>query len=155
MPEIVTAHSTDLAEILALQKLCYRMEAAIYGDYSIQPLTQTEAEIGAEFQSKTVLKTVENGKIIGSIRANEMNGTCHVGKVIVHPEFQNRGLGGALLLAIEKHLPNARRFELFTGFRSEKNLYLYGKNGYRKFKEEKVNDSFSLVYLEKNHGWLG
>jgi hypothetical protein len=40
---ITQAAAADAAEILALQKLAYQSEAAIYQDYSIPPLTQTLA----------------------------------------------------------------------------------------------------------------
>ena len=55
--------------------------------------------------------------------------------------------------AIEVHLKMADRYELFTGHRSARNLYLYRKLGYREFKRLPVNDSIILVFLEKyrNH----
>jgi hypothetical protein len=59
------------------------------------------------------------------------------------------GFGKQLMLAIEAVFSNALRFELFTGFKSEKNLYLYQKLGYKVFKEEKVSDRVGLRYLEK------
>jgi len=48
----------------------------------------------------------------------------------------------------EKKFSKTSRFELFTGFKSEKNLYLYKKIGYREFKEEQVNGMI-IKYLEK------
>jgi hypothetical protein len=39
----------DADAILALQKLAYQSEAAIYADYTIPPLTQTLEELKAEF----------------------------------------------------------------------------------------------------------
>jgi hypothetical protein len=41
------------------------------------------------------------------------------------------------------------RYELFTGHLSEKNLALYEKLGYKRFREEKINDGLRFVYLEK------
>jgi hypothetical protein len=41
------------------------------------------------------------------------------------------------------------RYELFTGHRSARNLYLYRKLGYREFKRIPVNESIILVFLEK------
>ena len=148
--EIIVASESDYPAILNLQKLCYQQEAAIYNDNSIPPLTQTEKEIVDECRDKTVLKLVDGNRIIGSIRASEKDGTCHVVRVIVHPDYQNRGLGTRLLLEIEKYFPHSKRFELFTGFRSDKNLYLYQKHGYRQFKEEQISETFRLVYLEKH-----
>src|SRR5215469_8480676 len=41
------------------------------------------------------------------------------------------------------------RYELFTGHRTARNLYLYRKLGYREFKRLPVNDRIVLVFLEK------
>ena len=45
------AELRDAAEILALQKIAYRSEAAIYDDDAIPPLTQTLAEMEADLQN--------------------------------------------------------------------------------------------------------
>jgi len=75
--------------------------------------------------------------------------TCYVGKLIVHPAYQNRGIGYALLTHVESLAGVARRFELFTGHRSERNLHLYQKLGYREFKRETVHHRLTLVFMEK------
>jgi hypothetical protein len=38
---------------------------------------------------------------------------------------------------------------LFTSERSERNLHLYRKLGYREFKRKPLNERVSLVYLER------
>ncbi len=150
-PVLLEATAEDAAEILALQKLCYRSEAEIYGRYDIEPLTQTLEQARAEMGAHLVLKLVLDGRIIGSIRGREEDGTCHVGKVIVHPEHQDRGLGKRLMAGLEARFPDCRRFELFTGFRSEKNLAFYGRQGYRPFKTVPVVEGLHFVYLEKEN----
>lgn len=139
----------DAAEILALQKLAYQSEAAIYDEYRIPPLTQSLEEMHADFECQIYLKAVLKDRIVGSVRAHEREGTCYVGRLIVHPDFQNQGTGTRLMKEIEATFAGARRFELFTGHRSERNLYLYHKLGYRPFRSEVVSDALSLVYLEK------
>jgi phosphoribosylanthranilate isomerase len=145
---IQKAELEDMEEILALQKLAYQSEAELNNDYKIQPLMQTLNEIHAEFGQALFLKIVQDGKIIGSVRAYEKDGTCYIGKVIVHPACQNRGLGSQLLRAIESQF-NCMRFELFTSQRSERNLYLYKKFGYREFKQVAVNERVTMIFLEK------
>jgi ribosomal protein S18 acetylase RimI-like enzyme len=147
---IKQADMEDAQEILVLQKLAYRSEADIYGDDLIPPMTQSIEEIQAEFAERLCLKVeAESGLIVGSVRAQVKEGTCFIGRLLVHPDFQNHGIGTALMLEMEKRFPQAERFELFTGHRSEKNLYLYRKLGYRELSREKVNDRLDLVYLEK------
>ena len=151
--EIIKAVYEDLAEILDLQKLAYQSEAKLINDYSIQPLTQTLTEIQSEFNKNNtvvILKLIneEHKRIIGSVRAYEENNRIYIGKLIVHPDFQNKGLGTRLLNEIETYFPN-KTFELFTSSKSEKNLNIYKKNGYKEFKKIKGGDNYELIFLEK------
>jgi ribosomal protein S18 acetylase RimI-like enzyme len=143
------AKPEDAQEVLDLQKLAYLSEAAIYGEYNIPPLTQTLVGIERDFQKQTVLKVTMHGRIVGSVRGYVSEGTCFVGRLIVHPDFQNQGTGTQLLVEIEAAFDQARRFELFTGHKSERNLHLYRKLGYRPFRSEQVTDNLTIVYLEK------
>jgi ribosomal protein S18 acetylase RimI-like enzyme len=141
----------EAGEILELQKLAYLSEARIYNDHSIPPLLQTAEQIEAEFQSHLFLEALEDDRIVGSVRACLDSGTCRIGKLIVHPDLQNRGIGTKLLKEIERRFDEAERFELFTGHKSERNLHLYRKFGYRIFRREKLNDRLTLVYMEKHN----
>lgn len=147
--KILSATLKDCAAILALQKLAYQQEAEIYHDFSIPPLHQTIEQIEREFESQIFLKGVEETQIVGSVRAYQIGETCYIGKLIVHPNFQNQGLGRKLMQEIETLFPEAKRYELFTGANSRKNLHLYQKLGYQRFKEEKLSDAVDIVYLEK------
>ncbi len=143
------ANRTDLTKILALQKIAYQQEAEIYNDYSLPPLAQTFNHLEKEFSRKVILVADINGAVVGSVRAEAVNGTCFIGRLIVSPEFQNLGIGTRLLTEIEKRFRNSIRYELFTGDRSKKNIYLYQKSGYRIFKSEKQSANVNIVYLEK------
>jgi len=148
--EIRKAIYEDLVEILHLQKLAYHSEAELLNDYSIQPLTQTLTELQNEFYKGIFLNLInkENNHIIGSVRARVENNRVYIGKLIVHPDFQNKGFGTELLNTLESYYEK-KTFELFTSSKSKKNLYIYKKNGYKEFKREKVNNNFEFIYLEK------
>jgi GNAT superfamily N-acetyltransferase len=146
--EILRAEITDASEILVLQKLAYQSEATIYNDYEIPPLTQSLESIRSEFSNYTFLKAIEDNVIVGSVRARINDVTCYIGRLIVHPDYQNLGIGSALLEKIEK-CQQAKRYELFTGSKSERNLYLYKKHGYREFKTEDQTDKIKIVFLQK------
>jgi N-acetylglutamate synthase-like GNAT family acetyltransferase len=148
---IEIADVKDAQAILDLQKLAYRSEAAIWNDYTIPPLMQSLEEMEQDFQKQVVLKATIDGRIVGSVRAYTQDGTCYIGRVIVHPDYQNQGLGKQIMKAIEDHFAAADRYELFTGQKSERNLYFYQKLGYRIFRSEKLTDRVTLVYLEKQN----
>lgn len=149
-PAVNIADKRDYEEILNLQKLAYQSEAIIYNDFTIPPLTQTLADLKEEAKSSIILKVVEDRKVVGSVRAIEKDGTFYIGRLIVHPEYRNKGIGKKLMEAIEKCFEGVR-FELFTGHLSEKNLGFYQSLGYREFKTEDVNAGLSLVYMEKEN----
>jgi GNAT superfamily N-acetyltransferase len=139
----------DAAAVLELQKLAYQSEARLYGDWTLPPLTQTLEELRAEFAASVTLKTTEAGRLIGSVRAREADGVCRIGRLIVHPELQGRGVGTILLRHIEAEFPGASVFELFTGNRSDGNLRLYERLGYIRSHEKVLSPSVTLVFLEK------
>jgi len=147
--DVEVAMIEDARSILALQKLAYAGEAEIYGDYSIDPLTQTLDALRADFAKQAFLKVSVSGRILGSVRGYVEDGTCNIGRLIVHPNFQNQGIGKQLMSEIESFFGNAERYELFTGHKSERNLYLYQKLGYSPYKTEQVGDNLVLVFLEK------
>ena len=147
---IKRARVEDAKAILNLQKLAYLSEAEIYNNISIPPLTQSFEEIRAEFDNQVFLKALIDQRIVGSVRAYQTEGTCHIGRLVVHPDVQNKRIGTRLMNAIETCFDKAHRFELFTGDNSERNLYLYHKLGYREFKRLNFHEIFDLVFLEKD-----
>ena len=148
---IKKAEFTDLRDILILQKNAYQSEAELYNDYSIPPLMQPLEDAEAEYDRGIVLKAVEDGRIVGSVRGYKQDDTCYVGKLIVHPKYQNMGIGSSLLDKIEGEFSSAARYELFTGDKSIKNLYMYKKSGYQQFHSESVSSELTMVYLEKTN----
>ncbi|MBU1669951.1 MAG: GNAT family N-acetyltransferase [Actinobacteria bacterium] len=142
----------DAAEILELQRAAYQVEARRYDDYTIPPMTQTLDGMKSDIGEQLVLKAVNGGRIVGSVRAHTQDETCFIGRLIVHPEHQDRGIGTRLMERMEGEFPEADRFELFTGHLSGKNLHVYEKLGYREFRRKLVSDRLALVYLEKVTG---
>jgi ribosomal protein S18 acetylase RimI-like enzyme len=146
---ITPALLADAPAILDLQKLAYHSEAVLNNDFTIPPLTQTLPELEADFQRQVYLKAVRDGTIIGAVRGYAQDDTCFIGRLIVHPDYQNRGIGTQLLRAIEAHFSGVQRYELFTSENSARNLYLYQKLGYQTFRTAQLTDKVLLVYLEK------
>ncbi len=132
-----------------LQYLAYQSEAKLFSSSDIPPLKQTLQDVQQEHQRGIVLKAVDSsGMIVGSVRAHSANNTLYVGKLIVHPERQRKGIGTALLLEVERLHPG-KRCELFTSSRSHNNIRMYERLGYKILKTEQVTDELSFVYLDK------
>jgi len=144
------ATKADLPIILALQKEAFLSEALFYNDFNIQPLQQTIDEVEQEFREKEILVTINSeGTIIGSVRFCQKDSIGYIGKLIVSPMHQNKGIGRALMSEAEIRLKNVTRIELFTGEKSCKNIHLYQTLGYTIFDIIPETDTVNLVSMIK------
>ena len=113
-------------------------------------IEQTLESLTAEFKNYTILKASLANAIVGSVRAYHLKDTCYISRLVVLPEYQNKGIGKALMNEIENRFKTiVNRYELFTGSRDQRNLYLYNQLGYKSFKTEKLNDQITFVFMEK------
>ena len=147
---IQQAEENDLTAILALQKESFSMVAKQMNKFSLPPLLQTIEDIYNEYRKGIILKyTSDSGRIIGSIRGYiDENGTCHIGKLIVHPDFQNKGIGKKLMYEIEEYFPSCCKLSLFTGEETPNTLHLYSKVGYHTI-QKKDMDGINMIIMEK------
>jgi len=146
---IAHAQESDLEQILSIQREAYMSEAALYDDFTIPPLRQTLDDLRAEFRAKVILKAMAEQKLLGSVRVSLSGDVCLLGRLIVTPAAQGRGVGSALLSAGEAVFPGARVVELFTGSRSRQNIRFYEKRGYVRSHEEVLSPRVTLVYMRK------
>ena len=100
--KIEVATKQDLEQILQLQKRAFHGQALIYNDFSLPPLTQTIDDLRKEFREKAIYKLKRDGKIIASIRCYIKDNILYIEKLIVDPDFQNRGIGTKIMTDIEK-----------------------------------------------------
>jgi ribosomal protein S18 acetylase RimI-like enzyme len=147
---IVVADATvaDAGELLTLQRAAYLSEGELHGDFRLPPLVETLEEIRSVCGDGSVLKALLGTRIVGVVRGLVADGTCHIGRLAVAPDVQGRGIGSRLISAVEdRYAGEVRRFELFTGPRSEANLRLYRRLGYLDIPTPAGREP--LLYLEK------
>ncbi|CCH16834.1 GNAT family N-acetyltransferase [Micromonospora lupini] len=150
-PRIVPAGVADAGEILTVQRAAYLTEAQQYTDPFLPPLTETLDEVRAVLTGPTTVLAARLGhRLVGSVRARLDGRTAHIGRLSVAPDQQGRGIGAALLAAIEAACPaEVALFTLFTGADSTGNLRLYQRRGYRVVTHRPGREGISLAVLEK------
>ncbi|MBZ6230628.1 GNAT family N-acetyltransferase [Streptomyces olivaceus] len=153
---ISAATEEDVEQIFRLQYLCFQSEAALYGNYRIDPLVQSLDSVREEVVTDCVQVARLGEEVVGSVRGrvNE-DGAAAIGKLCVHPRLQGHGIGARLLRAAESALADqrgAKRFRLHTGHRSEGNLGLYRRVGYETVGTVRGADGVPMIILEKTAG---
>ncbi len=148
--KITKASFDDLREILLLQKQAFGSEADIYKDFDESPpLLQTLEEITKEFSEQIFLKAILENELVGSVRGFQVDETIFIKRLVVNPQYQNQGIGTKLMKSIEGSFKDNKRYELFTGHKSIRNLYLYYKMGYKEFKRIPIHENLTMIFLEK------
>ncbi|MFI0416822.1 GNAT family N-acetyltransferase [Spongiactinospora sp. 9N601] len=152
MTRIERAGPDDAGEILTVQRAAYVTEAQLYGDPFIPPLVESVERIRQAAGTGLMLKASAGSRIIGSVRGLLSGSTCLVGRLVVVPDMQGRGIGGRLLGALHEKAAEAAEiaaFDLFTGHLSETSLRLYRRHGYRETGRERVHDHLTLVHMRR------
>ena len=147
--EICKATEDDLPEILALQYLAFQSEVNRFKNKKDLPLKQTLDELTDELNNGVILKLIlDDDTIIGSVRAYTKDRTTHIGKLMVHPDYRQRGLGTRLMEKIENCFLNTK-YELFTVSKSVNNIKFYKKRGYEIFAKKRINEELVFIYMQK------
>jgi len=139
----------DAGEVLTLQRAAYVTEGRAHDDWELPPLLETLPETRVALSSCLSWGVRESGRLVASVRLTVTGHVGVIGRLVVAPDRQGAGLGGALLRAAEELAPpDVTLFRLFTGSKSVGPLRLYAKHGYRETHRTPENNH-ELVHLEK------
>lgn len=141
----------DAGEILTVQRAAYVSEAQLYGDPFISPLVESQEQMRKVLSGDAVtLKALLGGRIVGAVRAQFSEHTCLIGRLVVAPDVQGRGVGARLMRELERRVAGrADACVLFTGHLSEGNLRLYRSLGYTETHRERVAAHLTFVHMRK------
>jgi len=135
--EIVQASPGDAGELLTLQRACWVQEALANDSLAdIPALHESLADVQRWLRTWSTWVVRSGGRLVGAVRGRLTDTPCgpawDIGRIMVAPDLQGRGLGRALLAHIEAVAdPAATHYQLFTGARSTDNIRMYKKAGYR------------------------
>jgi tRNA (guanine37-N1)-methyltransferase len=134
--EVRLVEPADAGELFTLQRACWVQELQDNPGVPIPALEETFEDLQGWVRTDTVLVVRSAGRLVGAVRARlaerAVGHVWDIGRLMVAPDLQGRGLGRDLLVRIEALAPeSAVAFELFTGAGSTRNQKIYKKAGYR------------------------
>lgn len=142
----------DIGELLTLQRAAFLLDAQLYDDSFLPPLTQTLEELQTEAaDSNRIFLAAKRGtRLVGSVRALRQGRIIHISRLMTAPDVTRCGIGGSLLGAIEAAMEeNAYFFELCTGAKSTANIAMYQRRGYRIVNENTDELGITVVNMSK------
>jgi tRNA (guanine37-N1)-methyltransferase len=132
--DVALATAADAPEIVTLGLAAWAGEFAQAGRL-FGPGHDTVADLVAGLAQWRTWVVRAGGRLVASVRGRvdpEHPTTWQIGRLMVAPDLQGRGLGRALLAFAERQAPSGTAaYWLNTGATSERNLRTYRKAGYR------------------------
>lgn len=130
---VVPATPGDAGELFTLQRACWVQEALANDSLAaIPPLHESIDDVRAWLGTWSTWVVRSEGRLVGAVRGRLEGTAWEVGRLMVAPDLQGRGLGRVLLAHVEAAAPaEATSYTLFTGARSVDNIRMYKKAGYR------------------------
>jgi tRNA (guanine37-N1)-methyltransferase len=130
--EVVPATRADAGEILTLQLACWVQEAHANDTLAIPPLHEGPDDVVASLGTWDTYVVRSAGRLVGSVRGRLVGTEWEIGRLMVAPDLQGRGLGRQLLEHIQRVAPAAATsYLLLTGAASTRNLRMYKRAGFR------------------------
>jgi len=134
--ELRRVEPADAGELYTLQRACWVQEQQANPGVPIPALEESYADLQRWIGTDTVLVARAAGRLVGAVRASRHDGPdgpqWDIGRLMVAPDLQGRGLGRTLLEQVEALAPaDTVGYVLFTGAGSLRNQAMYKKAGYR------------------------
>jgi tRNA (guanine37-N1)-methyltransferase len=130
--DVSPATRGDAGELFTLTRACWLQELWANPGVRIPALEESFDDFLGSFDDWTTFVARAGGRLVGSSRGRAEGDIWDVGRVMVAPDLQARGLGRYLLTLVEEAAPaEVTSYQLFTGAGSVDNIRMYKKAGYR------------------------
>jgi ribosomal protein S18 acetylase RimI-like enzyme len=149
---IAPAEVSDAADIHTVKMRAFAEEGRLSGTRDLPPLQEDLAAVERDIRTHTVLIVRADGRTVGSARGQVSGTSCEIRAVCVDPSYQGRGIGAALVRAIEEAYPDVEQFELTTNTLVPGNVEFYERHGYEVVGRTTYTDTIVLAHLIKTMG---
>jgi len=133
--DVRPAVPADAGELYTLQRACWLQEMEANPGVDIPALRESLDDVrrGVGEWTVRVAREPSSGRLVGAVRGRlDRHGEWDIGRVMVAPDLQGRGLGRELLELVEDLAPaDVTTYVLFTGAGSLDNQRMYKRAGFR------------------------
>jgi ribosomal protein S18 acetylase RimI-like enzyme len=141
------ADDATVAELVALQRASYGVEAELIGAPSLPPMHETPEQLRA--CGETFLGLRRTGRLVGAVAYKRDDGTVDIHRLVVHPAAFRRGVATDLLDALEAREADARHWIVGTSAANAPALALYERRGFRVTEERTLPGDIRYLGLER------
>ncbi|MBS7576479.1 MULTISPECIES: GNAT family N-acetyltransferase [unclassified Enterococcus] len=154
MLHLTTIQQTEaLSQVQALYQACFQTLLDKYQDFETNPANEKLESIINKFnmEDNKFYFIIYKNETVGMVRVIVGKHAARIAPICILPDFQGKGLAYNAMLETERLYPKITKWQLETIQEEPHLVKLYQKLGYQLTgKIEKMNDSMSLVYFEKN-----
>lgn len=134
-------------EILAIQRLSYKIEAERIGFWELPPLKETALDLQ---QSEELFYGYFVGTELGGVISVQIEaGVLDICRLFVHPDHFRKGIGKQLLNYAQADLRGFTAVSVSTATDNIPAIELYQKNGFSKLKQVQTKEGLQLTFLRK------
>ena len=141
------ADDATLAQLVALQRAGYAVEAELIGAPSLPPLRETPEQLRAS--GERFLGALRAGGLVGAVSFKREYGTVDIHRLVVDPGAFRSGVATALLDALEVQEAGARRWIVGTGAANAPARALYERRGFAPVEQKTVAGGVEWVRMER------
>ena len=134
-------------EIVALQRVSYRIEADLLGARTLPVLKESPRRLRRTREE--FLGAFEGDRLVGAVSWKRSGPLVDIHRLVVHPDRFRRGIAGAMLDALGALLPDTERWTVATGAVNEPARRLYERHGFVPVGEQLVDGSIKILTYER------
>lgn len=150
--QLVRAVTTDVQEILQMQKICFTPHLLKYQDYEINPAAISPDRLKWQIENETFFKIICDDLWVGGISVRKLDdaGNYKIQLIFVLPQYQGKKIGQSAMKAVEELFHDWHSWCLETVEDMLAARHMYEKMGYIFTGETyRINKTCNIVFYRK------